>query len=1019
MDVNQDARLSNQRRVVTTTTSEPEIISALRLKYQDLCIYLGNRATETPALAPSTCPSFGNIMLSAMLFAELLHMGVDFKLEAEKFHGRYGLTTLLFAHAEVHQDFFGENEMGTSLHDLLFSSRATGALLRYEISFENEAIEDSLIAWEDLCDIAWENFEGSRFESARRSLDEMIQLGSRQLERSSYAPRREARHQGVQISSEAWYKDCFSIRHNGRDSFEHKETPYFEETKEFDSKTETVLRYIQGLEGMNFETLDMWVQELIKKFKAQHPQFPVLSDFLISGLEVEQKPLKRLVEPSFRRLVAALVMGRAISLQHEHNVKCDINDETCRAKLEFAKYDEWKSVTVHFPLATPGWQHVMPLPGKTVKLILHDSNTTTGAWSFDLLPPQTKHIFKARIYVPIEEDGFDFLWESKGHQDELELRVSLPLSHEPNVIAQIESFHCLLLSRKETLVFDIARSLRGEEDPKFSVPGIPVEHNSRLTMELAKRLGEKLYQKQKQAFDACLARVPYGHLSIEGLTGTGKSTLAAHLALTLACTQSVLIVVQSSLEAQNLESLLLRRYKSLAFDVKDFAGKLAMCRLHPAYKVRTVLKNTLFHEVLSDQYVDDHQLNKALLSSGPGAGANDIALHRLVKRFAQHISAHPSRYDGRQKEFAEMYLEAFKACERADGRAVPHDFRLFDHCTETLGDYLLLESTIVLTTVECANNDLPKQYRPRCLILAEAGMMNVATGVFLAERLQPELLITFADPEDKSQALSEIRAEGREMAALSQRRLCDVLHPGGTIILDRNMRCPPSCWEFARQAVIKARLTRTDTVSDVLALAQPKFRVVQQAALKGGLFNGSLATIDLYKSQQIFMNIQGARESVRAEPAKDFGKKTLSDRDLMQAVAEAIKDLLSVPGILNQDILAQCMSRSAGQSLHDILRLDAITVRVNAPPAPGSQAPIVLTVIAECKCSQSPQQELSSDRELLLALTRAQTFHFIFGCASCLSKIRARDGKPGLMQNFLEHLYANKQIVEYLRAENE
>lgn len=1012
MDSNQNERLSTHHDVVTTNTSAPEVISSLRLKYQDLCMHLGKRATEAPALATSTCPSFGNILLSAMLFAELLHMGVDFKLEADKFHGRYGLTALLFAHAEVHRDFFGEDEAGTSLHDLLFSRRATGVLLRYEISFGDQAIEDSLFTWEDLCEIAWGKFEGSRFESARQSLDEMIQLGSRQLERSSYAPRREATHLGVQTSSQAWYKDCFSIRHNGRDRFEYKETAYFEELQEFDSKTETVLRYIKGLEDIQIETLDTWTQELIKRFKAQDPQFPVLSDFLISEFGLDELRLsKSPSEPSFRRLVAALIMERAISLQHEHNVKCEINVETCLAKCELAEYDEWKSVTVHFSLATAGWHHIMPLPGKAVKLILRNDGKMTEAWSFDILPPRTKHKFTARIYVPIEEDAFDFLWESKGYRDELQLRLRLPLSPKPSAIAHIESFHRLLLSRKGTLVFDIARSLRGEEDAKFSVPGIPIDHDSRSTMEVAKRLSKNLVRKQRDAFDGCLARVPYGHISVEGLTGTGKSTLAAHLALALACTQPVLVVVQSSLEAQNLESLLLKRHRQIGRDVEAFAGKLAMCRLHPAYKVRTALKNALFHEVLSDQYVDDQQLNKVLLSNEQDT--NDVALHRLVKRFAQHISAHPGRYDRDQKEFAEMYLEASKACKGADGRAVPHYFRLFDQCTETLGDYLLLEMDIVLTTVECAINDLPKRYRPRCLILAEAGMMNLATGVLLAERLQPELLITFADPDHVPQALPTIRPEGNGMAAISGRRLCDVLSPGSTIILDRNMRCPPSCWEFARQTLIKARLARTDTASDVLASTQPKFRVVQQVALEGGLFNGSLANVDLYKSQQIFLNIASANKNGRGEPVSDLGTKCSSDSTLMQAVAEAIKDLLSVPGVFNQDILAQCIPRAFGQNLHDILRREAVMIRVDAPPVPGSQAPIVLTVIAECNCSQPPQQELSSDRELILALTRAQTFHFIFGCASCLSKIRARDGKPRLMQNFLEHVHGNKEVVEY------
>lgn len=939
-----------------------------------------------------------------MLLAELLHMGVDFNIKDGKLYGSYGLTAWLFTHAGVHRGLYGDQDTGPSLHEMFLSNSLLGTLLGYEIGFEDEAVEDSLFVWEDIFEVALETFERSRFGSARQSLHGMIQCGSRRLERSSYAQQRTVA-EGVQRHyPQAWYEECFSIRHNGQDKFRYKPTAYFKQLDEFDCKTETVMQYIKGLEDTEVRLLDNWVGELLDRLQKQKSELRIISQSLANEADLRDptESPEPPSGPSFLRLSAALIMQKAISLQREHELKCKINDEICQTKVDLAKYDEWKSVTVHFSLSTAGWQHVMPEVGKTLRLVLQTGEKTSEAWTFDVIPPHTEHHITARIYVPIDEDTFDFLWAIEGNQGEVELSIRLPLGVESGAITQLEHLHELLMTRKETPVFDLARSLRGEAEPKFSVRGIPFDSDRRLTTDVAQCLGKGLTARQKEAFDTSLARVPYGCLNITGLTGTGKSTLAAHMALALACTQPVLVVAQSSLEAQNLESLLLKRHRQLCRDIEGFAGKLAMCRLRAPHEVRTAMTNALFQGVLSDQYLDHRQLNKALLGE---QGTDDIALHRLVKRFAKHINAHPRQYDERQRDFAKLYLEAFKECEDAGRGAVerPHYFRLFDHCTEVLSEYLLPGMNVVVTTVECAINDLPELYRPRCMILAEAGMMSVATGIPLIEILQPELVITLTDPVHTHHAGPSNGTE-YDMEGVLRRRLLDSLYPLSTVMLDKNKRCPPSCWEFARQTLNEAGISGAHAVSDVSIVTRPKFRPIELAASQGILFNGSLANFDLCKSQQVLMNVNNVID--------DRGQETTGDATL-QAVTEAIKDLLNVPEVFNQDILVQCMSRTHGQRLQDILRREAVMIRVTAPPVPGSQAPIVLTVIAECRCSLSPQQELSSDEELMLALTRAQTFHFMFGCASCLSKIRARDEGPRLMQKFLEHVYGNKQVVEY------
>lgn len=793
-------------------------------------------------------------------------------------------------------------------------------------------------------------------------------------------------------------------------------------------------------ESRSLDSLISNVVEGVKK--SDRPDFPVVPVFLI---DKERGTINHLGLPdqgiqcsSLKHLTASLILGAARAMQHQHLMHDMINRNTHSATFSYTVHSEFTTITADISFCTQLPFNELPDIGEQVLLSVLCGNN----WSLDFFAVVIPTAVGSQVSVNFTLLNSDQTWDVVTQlvavsNPRLNVRLELPLLSRFRAIEEIQQLATLAASSPTTQAklnkFSIALRLTGDGNDNFTVPGCVVDKLNSLKSEVISCLRIGLRSKQQEAFDKSLDRVPAGYLNIQGPPGTGKSVVGIRIALAVASTQPVLIVAESNEVVSQIESALITQYKSLLQACPEAVDVFRMTRLYPRNYVRNEPRLSLLHQ--APPMRDGGQSISETLWGRETQG-HDLTLDHLVYRFAHHIEEDESTYSDALVRLSEEYRQKMHDARQSQHKGDPEKLASLDKSNNGLGAHLLSMMNVVVATIDTAALQL-EAYHPRCLIFDEAAATLVQKGVSLIKKLDPAMVITIGDVQQAGPVVPSALASFNEFGPLLQRSLVEHLHPSErqTVTLDINFRNPQSCWEFSRRIYLESAKTDVRTIVDVTL--QPRYSDVVHASQQPGFFNDCLRRVDLTNNQQIFVNVsQGHCERISQEPfdqafhaqgyapsyktSHGTGRFRSADRTLLRnravhdAVEEMIGDLLALPSITKDDVLVQCFSRLEKEDLEKRLGAQAKAVNLlSTTSARGKEYPIVVTVINACNCSHTHQDTLPGDPMLNVALTRAQTFHFIVGNCDCIGRISSEAAKRKSLLKLVDYVNYNSHRVNF------
>lgn len=791
-----------------------------------------------------------------------------------------------------------------------------------------------------------------------------------------------------------------------------------------------------SLEKRSMDTLISNVIEGLKK--TDEPEFPVVPVFLIDR---KRGTINSLDLPAFKsgwsslgHITASLILGAVRAMQHQHLVHDMIKRNTHSATFSYTVNSEFTTVTADISLRTQAPHIELPDIGESISLSVLSAN---HSFSAETIPRATGSQFSASFTLSNSDPICELMTRLLSESDVQDIRLDLPSVSRLRAVDEVQQLATLMASTptstSKSNKFDIASRLTGHNADKFYVPGSVVANLDPLKREVIKWLRIGLEGRQVETFDVSLDQLLAGHLNIQGSPGTGKSFLGIRIALALACTQPVLIVAETNEVVSHIEHLLITQYKSLLRACPEAADVYRMTRLYPQNYVRNEPRLSLLQQTPPARN-GGQGISEALW--GPETQGADLTLDHLVYRLAHHIEDNQSADPDTLARLSKEYCQAMKEARRFEHRGDPEKLASVDRSNNGLGAHLLTMTNVVVATTDTAALML-ESYRPRCLIFDEAATSLVPKGVSLIKGVDPAIVITIGDVQQTGPIVPSALASFNEFGPLLQRSLVEHLHPSErqTVTLDINFRNPPSCWEWPRRMYLEKTETNVESVVDVAQ--PPRYSAMVQASKQSGFFKGCLRSIDLTRNQQIFISVpQGHCRRIRQGPVNQAGntqgegayfktsegtskfrsgvRTQFRNSAVHDAVEQLINDLLDVPNITKDDVLVQCLSELEREDLEKRLGVRAKDINLlSTSGARSQQYPIVVTVINICNCLHNDQEGLTGDGEVNVALTRAQTFHFILGNCDCIRRIKRSGTKSQSLLRLADYMNQNSRRVNF------